>query len=226
MSAPISAVLFDLDGLLIDSEALGFRVWQSICAEQDLVLTEALYRMGVGAGVEHFMKTLEATFDGRFRRELARERRPHIWESFLKKGDLKKKPGFEEILGLLEEKRIRRAIATSTERRLVEQRFVSAAINPLRFQAIVCGDEVGLVKPAPDLYLRAAELIEAPPAECLVLEDSATGAEAASRAQMRVVVVPDLLEPSEATKAIAVRIEPNLYEVCSWLLTQELVSSI
>ena len=213
----IQAVLFDLDGLIVDSENLAVQVWTKLCQEQGFELREEMYRVGVGKGFPHFLATLSSFFGSGFDVEKVRERRPLIWEEFLSTQGLPRKTGFDTLLHFLEQNNYRRAIATSTERPLVERRFRASGVDPSRFHAVVTGDEVPRVKPAPDLYLRAAELVGVPPENCLALEDSDVGAKAANAAGVRVIVIPDLFQPSEETLSFAFAVKDSLEGVYDFL---------
>ena len=103
------------------------------------------------------------------------------------------------------------AVASATARAEIERRLASVGLLQ-RFGAIAGGDEVAHGKPAPDLFLLAAERLGRKPAECVVLEDSEAGVKAAAAAGMAPVMVPDLVEPSSATRALATAVLPSLAE--------------
>lgn len=217
MIQQFAGILFDLDGLIIDSEALGVRVWQTLCREQGFELTEEFYTSAVGRGVDRFVDDLAAAFGSGFDRNVLRRRRPEVWSEFLLKEPLARKPGFDELLTFLESRGIPRAIATSTERSLVVDRLRSAGLDETRFQAVVCGSEVASLKPAPDVYLLAAAKLGFHPEDCLAIEDSTTGVLAAHRAQVPVIMVPDLAEPSPETRALTLHVYADLFKVRDFL---------
>lgn len=105
------------------------------------------------------------------------------------------KAGVRELLTLLQEKKILRAVATSTGRKKAELCLKSAGIWD-HFNTIVAGDEIARGKPEPDIYLEAAMRLDTPPAECLAFEDSHAGVRAAKAAGMTIVMVPDLQAPT------------------------------
>ncbi len=209
----LQAVIFDLDGLILDSESVGFKVWSALAAEQGFTMTEALYRPGVGKGASKFVENLTREFGPGFDGARALRERPEKWTELLRSTRIEYRPGFLPLLEYLEKSNISRAIASSTERRLVTERLHSARLEVTRFQATVTGDEVERTKPAPDIYLKAAQLIGVPPENCLALEDTDVGASAAHAAGISVIIVPDLLVPSNDAREFAVSVENSLSDV-------------
>ena len=122
----------------------------------------------------------------------------------------------EGISNYLKENHIKTALATSTQRERVEIYFEKGNL-PLQFDATVCGREVKNGKPAPDVFLKAAELLGLEPGECLVIEDSYNGIRAANAAGCQVVMVPDMDEPTEETKAVCAQTLESLYDVIRYL---------
>jgi HAD superfamily hydrolase (TIGR01509 family) len=188
---PILAVVFDCDGLLLDSEAVYHRSWTAASAEQGLVLDDAAYRQLIGQGIERSERLVAGMRPGfdleRFRRSW-RER----WRDEARAG-VPAKAGAVELHGRLVAAGVPCAVATSSARPEAE---LSLAGWWNRFGAVVTGDQVLNSKPAPDIYLEAARRLGVPPECCLALEDSETGARAALAAGMALVVVPDLVQPS------------------------------
>jgi beta-phosphoglucomutase-like phosphatase (HAD superfamily) len=107
---------------------------------------------------------------------------------------------------------MRRAVATSTRTGLAERKLARVGVLD-RFDAVVGGDQVRNGKPAPDIYLRAAERLERGPDECIVLEDSRNGVRAASAAGMTVILVPDLCPIDQETEQLAFRTARSLLDV-------------
>lgn len=206
----VDAIIFDLDGLIVDSESVAHRVWEILCREQGFELNQSLHQSGVGRGMNAFLSILQEAFGEKFDTQLIQEKRPLIWRKVLEEDGLKRKPGFDDLLRYLEAQKIPRAIATSTERELVTVRFRASGVDPTRFQSTVAGDEVPKPKPAPDVYLQAARNLGVDPSRCLALEDSDVGAAAAHAAGIRVIVIPDLFPPNEKTRAFAFRVLDSL----------------
>lgn len=216
LSHPPAAVLFDMDGLLLDSERISLAIMAECAAELGLAWSHEVGLRIVGRNVvdgdqilrEHFrndagLDTLRVIFRTRYDRHIAEHPIPL-------------KPGVIELLDLLEAHGIRRAVATSTQRERAARKLERNGILR-RFDALVGGDDVARGKPAPDIFLAAARALDVEPLRCLVLEDSNSGARAGLAANMVVVVVPDLLEPESEVLALGAHCQPSLLEVAARL---------
>ncbi len=212
----IRAVLFDMDGLLIDSErigirasvragkALGYPVDEAL-AMQMLGLTRAgsaaKYRAAIpGMDVEAFY----AAFTREMEDEIDRQGVPCM-------------PGAQELLAWLQERGIPRVLATSTAQALADKRMERAGIArflPLR----VTGDDVAHSKPDPEIFLKAASLAAIDPEACLVLEDSVNGIRAGRAAGAVVGMVPDLTPYSDACAPYCDAVFRSLFEAKEWLM--------
>jgi len=126
------------------------------------------------------------------------------------------KEGLIELIDCLEKNNIRRAVATSTKIELALKKLKIVGILD-RFECIIGGDQVAKGKPAPDLYLKAANELGIPVDHCLALEDSDNGAMSAYNAGIKVIVVPDIRKPSDKTKEIALHICDSLFKVNKYL---------
>jgi HAD superfamily hydrolase (TIGR01509 family) len=119
------------------------------------------------------------------------------------------KPGVFEILEFLKDRGIKRAVATSSERAKAE-RYLTDSETLAFFDAVVCSDQFACGKPAPDIYLKACELIDLDPEQCLAIEDSYPGIESAYAAGISVVMIPDLLPPTPRTDELTLATLPDL----------------
>lgn len=224
MRQPISAVIFDMDGLMFDTERLILWAWQKAMADYDFLAPEELYLKSVGLTDEATNAILvEALGDG-FPLEAVRDRERLYLDGYIKDHGAPIKPGLLELLDFLDEQGLPKAVGSSSRRRTVE-RMVSSAGLSSRFSALAGGDEVLHGKPAPDIFLLAAQRLGVPAAECLVLEDSEPGAQAARAAGMTPIIVPDLKPPSAEGVALAYRVLPSLHDVKELLQMQSDVDS-
>lgn len=220
MSLPreVRAVVFDMDGLLVDSEAVYCRALVDQAGAMGLDLpTEVIHGMighpwAASAGLlsAHF----GPDFDTDGFRTVTVER---FYE--LAKAKIALKAGVVELLDHLDAAALPRAIATSSQRREVDHHIGFHGLLD-RFQAIVAHGDYARGKPHPDPYLVAAERLGVEPGLCLALEDSYNGVRAACAAGMMTVMVPDLLQPTAEMEERCVRIARDLHEVRGMLARQ------
>ncbi|MGA8808790.1 MAG: HAD family phosphatase [Thermoanaerobaculia bacterium] len=204
------AVIFDMDGLLLDSEPLYRVTWQTAAADLGFPIDDVLYERFVGRGNSEAEQILREHFGDALPLDAFHKRWRRDWDERLAASPLARKPGAVELLDVLERRGIPKALATSSPRLLALRCLGDLAS---RFAALAFGDEVSHSKPAPDLFLLAANRLGIEPANCLVLEDSEAGVRAARAAGMDVIMVPDLVPPSEEVASMATRVCETLDEV-------------
>lgn len=194
MPAVMKAVLFDMDGTLVDSEKLWDVSLQALYARLGGVLTPEVRVTTVGSSAQGLMRIVYSDL-GLEPDPVAMEESSdwlHDYTGELFEQGLTWLPGARELLDELKAAGIPMALVTNTKRALTERALKS--IGAHYFSASVCGDEVEHAKPAPDPYLRAAHLLGFAPQECLAIEDSVTGTQAAQAAGCPVLVVPNDVE--------------------------------
>jgi HAD superfamily hydrolase (TIGR01509 family) len=213
----LQAVLFDMDGLLVDTEPLWFEVE-----------TEVMARLGGGWGPADQAQlvggSLQATLDyllGKADRPVPRDVLAR-WMldgmvSRVRRGPVTLRPGAAALLAQVRAAGVAHALVTSSERVIMEAVF---ATTGLRFPVTVCAEDVTRIKPDPEPYLLATKLLSADPPYCVALEDSPNGAASAQAAGCRVVAVPNVIGVPPAPDRVIV---PSLTEVSlPWL--RELVT--
>ena len=126
------------------------------------------------------------------------------------------KTGLMDLLTALREQKIPAAVATGTRRVYADDMLARAGLTPY-IAAMVCGDEVSACKPDPEIFLKAAALIDVPPSECIVLEDSYNGIRAAHTAGAQPIMIPDTMQPTEEIRALCAHVLPRLDEVIELL---------
>lgn len=206
-----SAVIFDMDGLLFDTEALWQKALLSAAAEAGREVPDEVYNKSIGVR----RSQCGALFQSHFGEDFAfddfhADWRRHFW--LIAENKFALKPGAPELLDLLDQLRLPRAIATSSSRTTVERHLTSHGLTD-RFDQIVCRGDYENGKPAPDPFLTAAERLGVEPRLCLALEDSHVGVRSASAAGMMTVMVPDLLEPTEELRALCALVARDLHQV-------------
>ena len=211
--------IFDMDGLMLDSERLTNQAWQRAAADLGYDLTDAMMLECVGCSPD-ISEFIQKKYLGQnYPYQKIRERKAGYFEESVTKNGIPIKKGLLELLNLLESKQLRKAVASSTEQPYVNQRL--KATNLLhRFDAVVSGSEVKKVKPDPALFLEAARLMGSTPKRCLVLEDTPFGVIAAEAAGMPVILVPDLAPIPALIKSMTVGVFPSLDEVRLYLSGQ------
>lgn len=180
-------VLFDWDGVVIDSSSQHERSWELLAAERGLSLPEGHFKAGFGKKNEIIIPTLGWGDDPAIIRELA-DRKEELYRELVVAEGVTILPGARELLQALKSAGIPRAVGSSTPRENLDALFASTGLDAL-FDAVVCGSDVTHGKPDPEVFLAGAAKLALPPARCIVIEDAFAGIEAARRGGMKVVGV-------------------------------------
>jgi HAD superfamily hydrolase (TIGR01509 family) len=211
-----SAVIFDMDGLLFDTEALWQEALLSTAAEGGHAIPDEVYNKSIGVRRSQCRGLFVSHFGDDFRfDDFHANWSRHFW--LIAKDKLPLKPGASELLETLDQFRLPRAIATSSSRTTVEHHLGAHNLTG-RFDQIVCRGDYENGKPAPDPFLKAAERLGVEPCLCLALEDSHVGVRSAAAAGMMTVMVPDLLEPTEDICALCTFVARDLHDVRALVL--------
>ena len=195
---PIRGVLFDMDGLVLDSEKLYTRFWREAAADFGFEMT---FEQSLGMrslGKERGQAYLESLFGPSVDYTALRSRRIVRMDAYVAAHGIDPKPGIYELMDYLNSKGISAAITSSSPMAYIQKHLKDANLLH-RFQALCSGHEVPNGKPAPDIYLHGAAALGLDPRECLALEDSPTGILAAYRAGCLPVMIPDLDAPDRET---------------------------
>ncbi len=184
----VGAILFDMDGLMVDSEPIWLRVEQDFLAARGVTWTEADAAACIGGGLHATVRLMIA----RFGLEIGIEAGvAELVSGFQRRlGELALKPGCAELVAAARAAGLPIAVASSNRRVLVAAVLAHVGLGDA-FGAIVTGDDVARAKPAPDIFLEAARRLDIQPELCIVLEDAPKGMQAGKAAGMRVIGVPD-----------------------------------
>lgn len=204
------AVVFDMDGLLVDSERVARRVWQAAATDCGFTLTDDMYLTLIGAGPEDAEAMLSQRFGSSFHVPTFRSRRAARMQEIVAGAPVPFKAGARELLAFVAALDLRMGLATGSSRDDVRVRLGDVAAA---FHAIATRDDVPRGKPNPDLYLAAADALGVKPADCVAVEDSFSGVRAAAAAGMTVVMVPDLAPPTPDVAALAAGVFDSLIDV-------------
>ena len=212
----IKGILFDMDGLVLDTEKLYTRFWQEAAKELGYPMTReqalGMRSLNRGAGIAK----LQSYFGPEADYERIRQKRIQLMDTYIEQEGVEVKPGIHTLLSFLKEKGIKTAIATSSplDRTIAYLSFVGLENS---FDELVSGYMVEHGKPEPDIYRYAAKKLGLKPSECMVLEDSPAGLLAAKRAGCLPVMIPDQDEPEEETKKLLYAQAENLAAVIDLL---------
>ena len=192
----ICAVIFDMDGVLIDTEKHYNAAWCQAATEAGFPFTREHALLLRSCEAKEGEKLMQGIFGPSFDYYAIRERRRELVRERLAQYGLEKKPGVEETLRFLRAKGIKTAVATATALDITKSHLTTIGVCDL-FDSIVSAKNVAHGKPEPDVYLYACEQIGERPQDCMAVEDSPNGIMAAYRAGLRTVLAPDLTKPDE-----------------------------
>ncbi|SMQ85579.1 haloacid dehalogenase superfamily, subfamily IA, variant 3 with third motif having DD or ED [Devosia lucknowensis] len=209
--APFDAAIFDMDGTLLDTEAVFRDIVFDVCTELGFEMTHDVHRSMVGGSHERTQKLLIESYGVAFPYALFDER-CRVTMRERSHGGVPVKPGAVEFITELRARGIPTAVATSSRNPHAEHHLTAAGLLHL-FETVVTRDDVVNPKPHPEPYLTAARRLGVEPGRCLALEDSHSGVHAAHAAGMQTVMVPDLVSPSDEIHALGVFIMPSLADV-------------
>ena len=210
------AVVFDMDGVIFDSERAVMNCWLELAQKYDIKDIEKPYFACVGTTMTRTREIMLETYGEDFPYdEYARESSLMYHEKY-DGGKLLMKPGVIELLSYLKGKGKKIALASSTRRETVTNQLRGAGIIDY-FDVIICGDMVARSKPAPDIFLKACQELGVSPENTYAIEDSYNGIRAAHAGQLRPIMVPDLLEADDEMRGMAECVCDNLNDVIDYL---------
>jgi beta-phosphoglucomutase-like phosphatase (HAD superfamily) len=209
------AVIFDMDGLMLDTERLYRDVFNRAAADCEIEFPDWLHLKLLGRNTADTRSMLRELWndDALFERFMDRSRHHH-GICFADVPPIK--TGLLELLDLIESRNVPKVVATSTRRDHAIPRLQKSGLLD-RFHSVSTGDQVTRGKPAPDLFLLAAGTIPVPPEKCIVLEDSEAGVTAAHAAGMTVCMVPDLKQPADDVRKLTQGVYESLVHVRQFL---------
>ena len=215
----VHAVVFDMDGLLVDTETVSREAMTLAARQQGAELPHELFVRMVGLNFATSGPLVAEHFGPAFDVPAFQAESTRLFRAAGEMG-VALKDGVVELLDLLDALKLPRAIATSSPHQDVDRNLGRHGLRQ-RFDAVVAGGDYPRSKPFPDPFLKAAEVLGVDPAYCLALEDSHNGIRAAHAAGMMAVMVPDLLEANAEMHALCVRVIESLHEVQGLIVASE-----
>ncbi|MGY3779008.1 HAD family hydrolase [Isobaculum melis] len=217
MKAGVELVIFDMDGLMFDTEAIALEAWKRMAADYALKDTEAFYRTLIGKS----MKSFESSVKNEFGQDIPIDEwlatlHDHHHHIIKENGTLGKKKGLIDLLDYLKTQSVKIAVASSSKHDEVVANVNFEGIAHY-FDFIIGGDEVHESKPNPEIFQRPCQHFGIAPENAMVLEDSINGFLAAQAAGIPLYFIPDLLAPTEAVKQGAYGIFDSLLAVKEYL---------
>ncbi len=208
----IKAVVFDMDGLMFDTERLSAEACEQASQTLGCSSTKEIRGKTMGLTPVYSKKVFLDTFGADFPYDAFVQLEKSYMADYIQKHGLPVKPGLYELLDYLRQNGFKIAVATSTSRGSAMKNFESVKVTEY-FDQIICGDMLEKSKPDPDIYLKAADALKIDPQYCMALEDSPNGLTSAYRAGMKTVMVPDLVTPNAELEKMLFACVPSLHEV-------------
>jgi len=213
----VQAVIFDMDGLMFDTEKVYYQAGQETAAALGMPYSWAVYEQMVGASDQEYQQRMRALYPDHESLEQFFSASAKRLEELLLNGPVAKKAGLLEVLHYLEKQDIPAVVASSTRREIVDHLLERLEVAAY-FKAVVGGDEVPTAKPAPDIFQKAfLKTGVADKEKVLILEDSKNGLQAATRANIPALLIPDLLAPDAEMKEKALAVLPDLHHVIAFI---------
>lgn len=199
---PIKAVIFDMDGLMFDTELIFLRGYQAACAQMNLPDGARLWIETMGVTGKDEVLAIDRFYG---KTGIGEQLLPLVLryreQELAANPAVTPMPGLFELLEFLAQKKIPMAVASSSSYEKISD-HLSVTGTAKYIQAVVSGEMVAHTKPSPDIFLLASEMLGISPENCLVLEDSPNGILAASRAGMLPVMIPQIVQPDEKTEQL------------------------
>ncbi len=210
------AVVFDMDGVIFDSERAVMQCWEEVASRHNIPNIEKAILACTGTTMVRTREIMLNLYGADFPYDEYARESSVIFHSRYDGGRLPMKQGVKELLTFLKERGKKIALASSTRQQVVTDELRDAGIIEY-FDRIICGDMVSRSKPAPDIFLKACEELNISPSDSYAIEDSYNGIRAAHAGGLHPIMVPDLLPADEEMQSLAEIVLPSLTSVMEYL---------
>lgn len=212
----IEAVLFDMDGVIFDTESIYLDIWSKVFRSYGYTMTKDVYISVMGRGRKNVIKTFVDLYGQDLPIIQMYKEKDEKLMQVIDKGQVPMKVGVKEILTFLKGNGYKVALATSAKRERAIKQLKIANIKEL-FDCIVCGDEIINAKPNPEIFLKAAEELSIKSENCIVIEDSPAGIKSAYNANMIGIHVEDLKKADEEILKYCHKSFKNLLDIKEYI---------
>lgn len=216
----IKTVIFDMDGLMFDTERLSNEAFYAIADKLGIVVKQEMLDELKGSNKKRAFDILRSYFGEDADLDHILSVRQEYIDRHMEANGVPVKAGLKELLSFLKTHHYNVVLATSTGREKAMKLLKMADVKKY-FDYMIFGDAVENSKPDPEIFLKAAKKSYTDPENCLVLEDSLNGVEAAHRAGMHVIMIPDTIAPNDHMKEIADDIVDSLEDILNWMRSTE-----
>lgn len=210
------AVVFDMDGVIFDSETCVIESWKVVAERHGIENVETLLPHCLGRNYDTTKQIFLDYYGKDFPYDEYKKECSKVFHDTYDGGRLPMKPGVRELLEFLKQNGYKVGLASSTRKATIVQQLEDAKLIQY-FDDLVSGDMLTKSKPEPDIYLMACERLEVKPEDAIAIEDSFNGIRSAYRAGMFPIMVPDLMQPDEEMEEISGKVLDSLFDVLEWL---------
>lgn len=204
----IKAIIFDMDGVILDSESISDITWRKAAEEKGLSVNDEILNACRGSNKNDTIQTLKKYYGGDFDSEAFLERTSELFHEIEEKDGIPLLPYAKEILEYLKP-RYTLALASSTRGPTVERQLRTAGVIDF-FETRTTGDMVVHSKPDPEIYLMACKSVGLEPSECYAIEDSLNGIKSAYAAGLKPIMVVDKIQPTDEIRKMCVAVFDSL----------------
>lgn len=205
-------IVFDMDGVIFDTERLILSGWRYLAGKYDITGLDEVFYQCIGTNKEETRKIILSHYGAPFPYDRLMKESSELFHERVKKDGMPIKPGVRELLSFLRINGYRVGLASSTRKEVIVSELSQTGMLDF-FEVIVGGDMVKRSKPAPDIYIEACQRMKADPQNTYAVEDSKNGLKSALAAGLKVHLVPDLISPDEEMKQMAYAVWPSLIEL-------------
>ncbi|MBQ1368857.1 MAG: HAD family phosphatase [Firmicutes bacterium] len=215
------AVVFDMDGVLFDTERISRNSWIEVGKRWGLDGIEIIYPKVIGVNHTDGLQIVKDAYGQDFDAETFTKECAAVMKRMLQEEGLPIKKGVREILEALKQKKIPVGICSSTRTGVIRDHLQKTGLSDY-FERIIGGDQILHSKPKPDIYLKACDALEMNPEDCIAVEDSPNGIRSAHAAGLIPVMIPDLVEPTDEMRRLSHVILHDLSDLQSMIENKEI----